>query len=252
MKIVSAAITDVGKKREINEDNFYISKDDGLYLLADGMGGHLAGDMASKLAVDTIASFIKSTGVDREVTWPYRRDEKLPYEANRLIIAIKFANKKIFNVAKEKELTGMGTTVASLLFHGENVYLCHVGDSRAYRIRNGKIAQLTEDHSLLNFTMKTNPMTTEEIENFPFKNVITRAIGIEEDVEVDMNVEQISEGDYYLLCSDGLSNFVSDEQIVDTVVKGKKDLLKACKGLISHANNKGGGDNITVVLTHVE
>ncbi|MFH1729837.1 MAG: Stp1/IreP family PP2C-type Ser/Thr phosphatase [Pseudomonadota bacterium] len=251
MKVLNAAITDVGKKRQINEDNFFISKEEGLFVLADGMGGHQAGDMASKIAVDTIGDFIRATSRDKEITWPYDRDGNLPYEANRLIVAIKLANKKIFNTAREKNLDGMGTTIASLIYKEEKVYLCHVGDSRIYRVRDGKIKQLTSDHSLLNDSLKAKSLTQEEIDNFPFKNVITRALGIEDNVDVEMDNKMAKQGDYYLVCSDGLSNLVPDDDIKEVITKHKDKLIAACKELIQRANDAGGNDNITCILVHL-
>jgi protein phosphatase len=251
MRILNAAITDIGKKRQINEDNFFISKEDALFVLADGMGGHQAGDMASRLAVDCIGEFISATTQDKEVTWPYDRDDNLPYEANRLIVAIKLANKKIFNTARDKNLDGMGTTIAGLICKNEKIYLCHVGDSRIYRVRSKKIKQLTIDHSLLNDSIKLKSLSKDEIEHFPFKNVITRALGIEESVEVEMSAQKARPGDYYLLCTDGLSNLVSDDEIKSIIVKNSDNLIHSCRTLIKMANEAGGNDNITCILVYL-
>lgn len=248
MKILNAAISDVGLKRKVNEDTYYVSKDDGIFLVADGMGGHLAGDMASRIAVDTIADFIKKTTEDRDITWPFQRNDELTYEANRLIVAIKLANKKIYSTARERNLPGMGTTIACLFYQNGVVNICHVGDSRIYRIREGKIEQLTEDHSLLVDSLKDGKITEEEAQNFPFKNVITRALGIEDNVEVDVKRDTIKDGDYFILCTDGLTNFVSQKLIKDSVLNNKTRLLKACKNMIDIANGKGGTDNSTVIL----
>lgn len=248
MKIQTAAITDIGKKRKVNEDNFLISKDDGLFLIADGMGGHLAGDLASKIAVDTIADFVRSTSEDKEVTWPFHRDEHLPYDANRLIVGIKLANKKIYATARERNLDGMGTTVASVLVKESKAIICHVGDSRIYKISDDAIEQLTEDHSFLNDQLKLGNIKKEDVDKFPYKNVITRALGIEDDVHVDVRIEEAKKGDFYLLCSDGLSNLVKDDTLKEIILRNKNQLIKSCRNLISNANLKGGHDNITAVL----
>jgi protein phosphatase len=138
-----------------------------------------------------------------------------------------------------------------LICKNDKVYLCHVGDSRIYRIRSKKIKQLTVDHSLLNDSLKLKSLTKDEIEHFPFKNVITRALGIEETVEVEMSAEKAKMGDYYLLCSDGLSNMVSDEEIKSTIVKNNDNLILSCRTLIKMANEAGGNDNITCILVYL-
>ena len=248
MKIFHASLSDIGRTRKINEDSVYVSKKDGIYLIADGMGGHLAGEVASKIAVETVASFLKSTRGDKEITWPFQRDEALTYDANRFIVSIKLANKKIFNHGRERNLPGMGTTIVGLLCNNKTVNMCHVGDSRIYRIRDEKIELMTEDHSLLNDTIRREPMTEEEIEKFPYKNVITRALGIEEAVMVDLHYENALEGDFYILCSDGLSNFLAEEEISETILKNKANVQKSCKDLVRKTNSKGGLDNISVII----
>ncbi len=249
MKIFHASMSDIGRTRKINEDSLYVSKRDGIYLIADGMGGHLAGEVASKIAVETIGSFLKSTRGDKEITWPFQRDEALTYDANRFIVSVKLANKKIFNHGRERNLPGMGTTIVGVLCNNSGtVNMCHVGDSRIYRIRNGKIERMTEDHSLLNDTIKRERMTAEEIEKFPYKNVITRALGIEEVVTVDLRLEEAQDEDLYILCSDGLSNFMSEQEIAQTIIKNKSNVQKSCKELVKKTNAKGGLDNISVII----
>jgi protein phosphatase len=248
MKIYNAAVSDIGLKRKVNEDSFFVSKKLGLFLLADGMGGHLAGDVASKIACDTVSEFVKNTSNDREVTWPFHREETLSYSSNKLMAGIKLANKKIINTAKEQNLLGMGTTIASLYYQDDIAHLCNLGDSRIYRIRDEKIEQLSEDHSLLADTIKNTNLTENEIEAFPFKNVITRALGIEDTIDFRVSEIQIKHNDYYLLCTDGLTNHVSNSDITKTILEGESNLLKTCKKLITNANNNGGLDNITVIL----
>src|ERR1700682_6342793 len=235
-------------KRTHNEDNFSILEGSGLYIVADGMGGHASGEVASKMAVDAMQEFFSQTQEDPERTWPYKMDRAKGYEENRLITGIKLANLRIYETAqREAGKRGMGTTIVVMFAVEEGVYVAHVGDSRGYRIRDGKIEQMTEDHSLLNDYIKMKRLTPEEIANFPHKNVIVRALGMKDTVKVDTRLEQPRAGDVYLLCSDGLSGPVSDDDMLD-VLLGANDLKAAASRLITRANENGGPDNITVVL----
>jgi protein phosphatase len=235
-------------KRTHNEDNFSIIEDSGLYIVADGMGGHASGEIASKMAVEALREFFAATASDPERTWPYKMDRSKGYEENRLITGIKLANLRIFESAqREPRQRGMGTTIVALFAVEDGVYLAHVGDSRVYRMRDGKLEQLTEDHSLLNDYVKMKRLTPEEIANFPHKNVIVRALGMKDTVKVDTRLEQPRAGDMYLLCSDGLSGTVPEEDIV-AILAGAHDLRTAASRLIARANENGGPDNITVVL----
>ncbi len=243
-----AGETNVGLKRTHNEDNFAIFEEENLYVVADGMGGHASGEVASQMAVESLRDFFRATGEDPETTWPYKMDKSRKYEENRLIIGVKLANLRIYETAqRDARYRGMGTTIVSLLFIPDGAYLSHVGDSRIYRIRGGEIVQLTEDHSLLNDYIKMKKLTPEEIENFPHKNVIVRALGMKDSVKVDLLHEKPRRDDVYLLCSDGLSGMCSDEELLEIVV-ASNDLSSACHALIDRANEHGGTDNITVVL----
>ncbi|MGF1511877.1 MAG: Stp1/IreP family PP2C-type Ser/Thr phosphatase [Myxococcota bacterium] len=248
MKLRYAGLTHVGMKRTHNEDNFALLPAESLYIVADGMGGHASGEVASQMAVETIMNFFRMTTQDKEVTWPYREDRSLRYDENRLITAVKFANQRIFEAAsREPRFKGMGTTIVAAFFTHEGAYLGHVGDSRAYRIRRKSIEQLTDDHSLLNDYIKANRLTEQEIENFPHKNVIVRALGMKEDVEVDLARLQPEAGDIYLLCSDGLSGMLDDEHMMEVILESDK-LETACHRLVDAANEEGGNDNITAAL----
>lgn len=175
-------------------------------------------------------------------------DKSRKYEENRLIIGVKLANLRIYETAqREARYRGMGTTIVSLLLIQDWVYLSHVGDSRIYRIRGGAIEQMTEDHSLLNDYIKMKKLTPEEIENFPHKNVIVRALGMKDVVKVDLMRTKPKNGDVFLLCSDGLSGMCSDEELLEICLE-YPDLAKACHALIDRANQHGGTDNVTVVL----
>ena len=253
MNLIAAGLSDVGLQREINEDSFCILPEYELYIVADGMGGHKAGDVASKMATHAIASFFQATASE-DATWPFHFDPHLSVEENRLITGIKVANKKIYEMSsRHREVQGMGTTVVGCLFSRANnkVYVAHVGDSRCYRIRDGEIALITRDHSLLNDYLLVMPdMTQEQRDELP-KNVITRALGMQDTVVVDLVPEQPKVGDRYVLCSDGLSGMVTDEDIRDVVLACENDMEKAVKELVEMANKGGGEDNITVVCVAV-
>lgn len=248
LRIEVAGETNVGMKRTHNEDNFSILEDAGLYVVADGMGGHASGEVASKMAVDALKEFFAATAQDPERTWPYKMDRSKGYEENRLITGIKLANLRIYEAAqREAGKRGMGTTIVVMFAVEDGVYVAHVGDSRGYRIRDGKIEQLSEDHSLLNDYIKMKRLTPEEIANFPHKNVIVRALGMKDTVKVDTHFEKPRAGDIYILCSDGLSGPVEDPEMLEICLK-YKDLRTAASKLIERANEGGGPDNITAIL----
>ena len=235
-------------KRTHNEDNFSILEDSGLYIVADGMGGHASGEVASKMAVDALKEFFAATANDPERTWPYKMDRSKGYEENRLITGIKLANLRIYESAqRDPRQRGMGTTIVTMFAVEDGVYVAHVGDSRVYRIREKQIEQLTEDHSLLNDYIKMKRLSAEEIANFPHKNVIVRALGMKENVKVDTRFEQPKAGDVLMLCSDGLSGPVDDADML-AIIRSSTDLKGAVRRLIARANENGGPDNITVVL----
>lgn len=250
-RVIAHGETNVGLKRSVNEDNFVCIDEDHLYVVADGMGGHASGEIASQMAIDTLREFFRATSADPEATWPYKMDKSRGYEENRLITSIKLANLRIFEAAqRDPKLRGMGTTIVGILVVEDGVLVAHVGDSRVYRLRDGKLHQLTEDHSLLNDYIKMKRLTEEEIENFPHKNVIVRALGMKENVKVDTSLDKPEPGDVYVLCSDGLAGPASDEEIREVAVN-TPDLKSACSAMIGKANDNGGPDNITVVLAKV-
>lgn len=254
MNIRGAGMSDVGLQREHNEDSFAILPEFDLYLVADGMGGHRAGDVASKMATHSIAAFFRATQ-NEDATWPFHFDPHMSLEENRLVTGIKVANRKIFEASvTHREVQGMGTTVVGVLFSRTNnrVYVAHVGDSRCYRVRDGEITLLTRDHSLLNDYLLVMPdMTEAQKEELP-KNVITRALGMQESVVVDMMPEEPKSGDAYVLCSDGLSGMVTDEGIRDIVLQSGGEMDKASRVLVEKANENGGEDNITVICVTVD
>jgi serine/threonine protein phosphatase PrpC len=247
MRIRYAAKTDPGLKRNHNEDYFSLIEDEQLFLVADGMGGHACGEVASKMAADVIREFFGRTKED-DSTWPFKMDRQLSYLENRLVVGIKLANQRIFEAAaKDARLKGMGTTVVIGMIAGDKLYIAHVGDSRLYRIRGNEVQQLTRDHSLLEDYKDARPdMSDEEQRKFPHKNVITRALGMRETVQVDVAADDIQDGDVFVLCSDGLSGMIDNKKLVDTVSKSG-DLEHAVTGLVDAANQAGGTDNITVL-----
>ncbi|CAM4497041.1 Stp1/IreP family PP2C-type Ser/Thr phosphatase [Corallococcus exiguus] len=248
MRIEVAGSTHVGMKRNHNEDNYLVLPEENLMVVADGMGGHSSGEIASRIAVDELGEFFRLTSKDQDATWPFKMDKQRNYDENRLATGIKLANARIFERATvDTKYKGMGTTIVSVHFAENGVYVGHVGDSRVYFFRGGMLQQVTEDHSLLNDYLKAKKLTPEEIENFPHKNVIVRALGMKEQVQVDVTRVDPLENDVFLLCSDGLSGMITDAQMQD-ILSRTPELEKACGQLIDLANAAGGNDNVTCVL----
>ncbi len=248
MKVEYAGTTNVGLKRSHNEDAYLLAPEQNLFMVADGMGGHNAGEIASQMAVETVARFFSDTADDADVTWPFKMDRSFSYEENRLATSIKLANLRIHeSAATNSDRKGMGTTLVSLHIVRDGIIGGHVGDSRIYRIRTGSIEQLTEDHSLLNDYIKMKDLSEEEIENFPHKNVIVRALGMKDTVQVDIVSDSPRASDVYVLCTDGLCGMVTDAQILN-IVSNCERLDEACERLIDTANEAGGVDNITACL----
>jgi len=253
MRAVAAGLSDVGLQREHNEDSFVVLKEYDLFVVADGMGGHRAGDVASKIATETISGFFRTTA-NEDVTWPFHFDTNLSEEENRLLTGIRVANRQIFERStRSREYHGMGTTVVGAMFSPKKkrMYIGHVGDSRCYRVRSGNIQQLTRDHSLINDYLLAMPDLTDEQKQELPKNVITRALGMQDNVVVDLQHDDPKMGDVYVLCSDGLSGMVSDEDIQE-IVNATNDIREACRKLIQRANERGGEDNITAILIKIE
>jgi PPM family protein phosphatase len=251
MRLTCSGASDVGRKRTHNEDAHLLLSEENLYCVADGMGGHASGEVASRIAVEEMAEFFRTTGRDDEATWPYKMDPARSYDDNRLLTGVKLANLRIFErAATDQRLRGMGTTIVAASFPkgGRKVLVAHVGDSRGYLFRKGALRQLTEDHSLLNDYRKSRALTPEEIEAFPHKNVIVRALGMKDTVEVDLVREELEDGDVVLLCSDGLSGMVPDARVAELLRANVGDLKLAAQALVDAANEAGGVDNVTCVL----
>ncbi|HTA92286.1 MAG TPA: Stp1/IreP family PP2C-type Ser/Thr phosphatase [Polyangiaceae bacterium] len=243
-----AGQTDVGRKRSHNEDSFAILPEYGLLMVADGMGGHALGEIAAQMAVDTLHEFFAATANDPLRAWSYKRNRVRLYEQHRLKTGIKLCNHRIYEYGQRFcSERGTGTTLCALLAVEDGVCIAHVGDSRVYRVRDTGIEQLTEDHSLLNDYKKLKKLTEEEIDNFPEKHVIVRALGTDSEVQVDTRFEAARAGDVWLLCSDGLSDAVTDQRILE-IVQSTTDLPTAASRLVDAANESGGPDNITCVI----
>ncbi len=255
MNFIAAGLSDVGLQRDHNEDSYCILSEHRLFVVADGMGGHRAGDVASRTAIAEMTAFFEASGRDGDgAGWIPPEDRRLTPEQNRLVSAVKRANQRIFQASiRNRSVQGMGTTVVGALFEREDrkIHIAHVGDSRAYRIRAGDITQLTRDHSLLNDYLLVMPNLSEAQRQRLPSNVITRALGMQDGVAVDLHFEKVEPGDVYVLCSDGLNGMVSDDRILALVNSAGSDVELTARALISQANQNGGEDNITVVVIRI-
>jgi serine/threonine protein phosphatase PrpC len=242
----SVALTDVGMKREHNEDSFLVNEDLGLYVVCDGMGGHAGGETASRLAVQTVERELLSARLRTDNPFASAADLADTPLAGALREAVEGSCAAVFRTSKlNPELHGMGTTCICLLIHETKALVGHVGDSRAYLVREGEVVQLSEDHSLVNEQVRAGLLTPEEARVSRLKNIITRSVGFEEDVLVDVMGVETKPGDRFLLCSDGLSNLIANEEIGEMLAS--KPFAEIPKALIDLANDRGGDDNITAV-----
>lgn len=254
MRLKAGGKTDRGLKRSHNEDSLSVCPELGLFIVADGMGGHNAGEVASRAAILSIVEFLRHCEKDTESTWPFGIDSERSEMENKLLTSIRLANRDLCNLSLERrDYAGMGTTIVAALFetcHG-GVTLAHVGDSRCYRLRGEEFAQLTLDHSWVSEQVQKKILTEEEARNHRWKNVITRALGNKLDVEIDIQSQSIQSDDLYLLCSDGLSSMVDNATILE-ILKTTPDLDECCDRLVQAANDHGGLDNISVILVRIE
>jgi protein phosphatase len=236
LKLVVHGKTDKGLVRKENEDAFCIEKDLGLLAIADGMGGHASGEVASKMAIEILRDSVKKEG------------ETLP---DRLNSGAKLANKTIYQAShSQSHLNGMGTTLTAVQLDGNRLSIAHVGDSRVYLIRGGVIEQITDDHTIVSEQVARGMMTREEAARSDMRNILSRALGIAPEVEVDIEVLTVSEGDQFVLCSDGLSELISDDEILLEVQSSKKPEI-VCDELVNLAIQRGGEDNITVIVAYL-
>ena len=235
MKARVHGLTDVGRRRENNQDQLLIDEQREVYAIADGMGGHAAGEVASSIAIQALAETIKDASEE---------------EANQFLVdAFQEGNRRICeSVLARGEWRGMGTTIVALVRRDDRVIIGHVGDSRSYVLRDGALVQLTDDHSWVAEQVRMGLLTNEEAHKHPMRNIVTRAMGNRLELEVDVSERPIHPGDVFLLCSDGLNSMLGDEQISEILSRHQDDPVEACRALIDAANEHGGDDNITVIV----
>ena len=253
MRISSSVASDPGLRRESNEDAYCARADLGLFIVADGMGGHAAGEVASRLAVEVIEAFIKDTrDADVNRTWPFPYDTALTLDGNRLKAAFRLANRRLASAMDADDpLRGMATTAAAVLISNGSPVVAHVGDSRVYRFRAGKLEQMTEDHSWVGEQVRAGVLSDADARRHPWRNVVTRALSGGDDPHVDVHELEVKAGDRLLICSDGLSGVVPFEKL-QTIVSSTSGLDETCQALIAAANEAGGPDNITVAMLKVD
>jgi protein phosphatase len=246
-------LTDVGLARSHNEDCFDIDLEHELFVVADGMGGHSHGEVASRVAVEAIRAFIEHAD-DDEATLPFNYDPQLKSHTNVLRAAIRLAHDQVMSAIRQNgALFGMGTTVVGCLVQEGVAAVAHVGDSRAYRLRRGRLELLTDDHTWVNEQVVAGFLSEAQARDHPLKNVVTRALGGESEVIVDVREVELQSGDWLLLCSDGLTTMLDDRAIERLLVRSESETLpEACRTLVSEANARGGLDNVTVVLVAAE
>jgi serine/threonine protein phosphatase PrpC len=254
MKLSWAVRTDPGLRRSSNEDSYCTREDLGLFAVADGMGGHVAGEVASRLAVETIQTFIAETaGADKNRTWPFPFEPTISLEANRLKAAFRLANRQIANaMADSADLRGMATTASAVLAGAKSACVGHVGDSRVYVLRKGTLAQVTDDHSWVEEQVRAGTMTPTAARQHPWRNVVTRALSGGEDPEVDVTEVAPQTGERYLLCSDGLFTVVHDRRIAELLGQAGTTLDDISRSLVAAANEAGGPDNITALVLQID
>ena len=251
MGIRAAGSTDVGCVRKHNEDSFMLDIDLGLFVVADGLGGHAAGEVASQIVVDTVARFVGET-MEKDRTWPVEYDPTLSYDGNRLKVALLLSDQAIAaDIRQNPERETMGSTVVAGLLNGPKITLAHVGDSRAYILGPEGIHQVTRDHSWVAEQVANGILTPSEARVHPFRNVITQALGNGGDLDVEVQNLELSKSERLLLCSDGLSGMIGDKQIWE-IVEHSVGLQQAVDSLINIAREHGGEDNITAILVEWE
>jgi len=241
--------SNVGRRRGLNEDSLFFDDGLGLYIVADGMGGQNAGEIASRTAVDVVATFIRRSNKSSEMTWPFGIVPHFSYNGNRLRTAVMLANKQVWRDAeKQQEFVGMGTTIVAALVENAVLTLCSAGDSRAYRIRQNQLEQITTDDSWVQAAFSAGALNAERFQDHPLRSIVTKAVGAKETIDVDILEAPVQEGDLCLLCSDGLHGMIEDSKILEIVLATDGNLQKTVADLIAAANASGGKDNITALL----
>jgi protein phosphatase len=251
--IRAGAISDTGRVRKTNEDAFCSDTDVRLFAVADGMGGHDAGEVASRLAIEALCAFIHRSARETDFSWPYGLDGSLSLNGNRLRTAIHLANRRVFRAAESNDdYSGMGTTIVGLLLDGSRLAVGHVGDSRLYRLRDGVLEQLTKDDSWAATVLAHDPsLHLSDLANHPMRNVLTSALGAREQVDVHLAEHELISGDTLLLCSDGLHG-VLDEPILKSILTQRPDVDRAARELVQSALDHGSRDNVTAVVVRYD
>ena len=252
VRISSGGCTDVGRIRSNNEDSFRVVAPLNLFVLSDGMGGEAHGEVASALAIETISKHCLEADSDPSATFFGMRRTDVSEKTNRLASAVTLANRKIFESASQNpQQRGMGATVTALWLDGPRMSVAHVGDSRAYLLRTGALEQLTQDHSLVAEQVRRGILTPQQADNSEMQSVLIRALGTQQDVEVDADEFALMDGDTVLLCSDGLTRMVTDPEIASTLLT-QANAQSAAEQLVTLANENGGEDNVTVVVLNLQ
>jgi serine/threonine protein phosphatase PrpC len=249
----AAAVSDIGRIRKTNEDSFLSDSEIRLFAVADGMGGHGAGEVASRLAIEATAGFIKRSALDTDFSWPYGLDGNLSFDGNRLRTAIHLANRRVFRAAENNDdYSGMGTTIVGLLVNGSKIAIGHVGDSRLYLFRHGTLEQLTQDDSWAATILAHDPKArTTDLSHHPMRNVLTNALGARDQVDVHLTERELQSGDIMLLCSDGLHG-VLDAEALKQILQAHPDVEDAARELVETALDTGSRDNVTALVVRYE
>jgi protein phosphatase len=243
----------VGRVRKTNEDTFVSDLETQLFAVADGMGGHSAGEVASRLAIETITTFVQRSAADTDFSWPYGLDQTLSFDGNRLRTAIHLANRRVFRAAESTDdYSGMGTTIVGALINGGRLSVAHVGDSRCYLLADGQLQQLTHDDSWAATILAQDPsLTPEDIARHPMRNVLTNVLGAREQVDVHLSERRLRGGEILMLCSDGLHGSLSADDLRG-IMAGTPDVALAAQTLVTTAMDRGSRDNVTALVVRFE
>lgn len=250
MQFAFFGTSDIGRHRKYNEDSYLCNPKEKLFLIADGIGGQAAGEIASNLAIRNIEEFIVRSRTE-DITWPIPYKNEFTLEQNSLLAGATLANRKVRELANQNpSMKGMGTTIVGVIIKGNQLAILNIGDSRLYRIRAGEIEQITQDHTVAGEQEKLGLLTKEEASNHPQKHILTSALGIEvvEKLRMDLCLVDIQKRDLYIMCSDGLNDMLSDKEILAAINSSKTSLEEMSLSLTQQANLAGGQDNITIIL----
>ncbi|RPJ57874.1 MAG: Stp1/IreP family PP2C-type Ser/Thr phosphatase [Acidobacteria bacterium] len=243
-----AALSDVGRKRQVNQDFLVLNETSALYVLTDGMGGHSSGEVAARVAANALNDFVTMANEPQEMTWPFGYSTSIPYEHNVLKTGVSLANLRVTHLAElEEQYAGMGSTLLAVWVRGEKAFYSYVGDSRLYLLRDSQLRQLSEDETLVQELLRRGVITPEEAKRHQMRHVVTRAIGMRGRLDVEVREQQLQKGDLLLMCSDGLTDRLTDAELCRTL-SGEGSLHELCRSIVESANAAGGDDNITVIL----